>query len=253
MCVAAFFLSQKNAPVRDHEKNCRTCSPDVIRKTQEITKIDGYRRASKECQLTIQPEFEFADRAFLFLHHCCICVFFSNFGRMSLSFFFFFFEICGRISNEMFCRRNSLVTKRWVRLDKKKMRTHIPTDLRRHGHWNRSSMRRTRPAPKVHCSPERRLPTEPKPDREEEVQPVSDGDEPDTDEEEPRLEASLKKTTASVAPLETAPPTKISHTSRLLAPRLVYGTPSVTDLPQAATLDSMSGTASSSMSSTAQK
>ena len=41
--------------------------------------------------MTIQPAFEYADSAFfLFVQHCCILYFFLHFGRMPLSFFFFF-------------------------------------------------------------------------------------------------------------------------------------------------------------------
>ena len=66
--------------------------------------------------------------------------------------------------------------------------------------------------------------------------------EPDTDDEEEPLEALLEAT-----------PTKISHMSRLLALRLVYGTPIMTDLAKAAALDSKLGTASSSSSSALRK
>ena len=78
-----------------------------------------------------------------------------------------------------------------------------------------------------------------------ELKPVLDGNEQDTDdEEEPKLEALLEATT-SLASLEAVPPTKISHMLRLLALRLVYGRPSMTDLAKAVALESMLGTVSS--------
>ena len=45
-----------------------------------------WQESFKGCQLTIQPAFENADSAFLFIQHCFIFVFF-NFGRMFLPFF----------------------------------------------------------------------------------------------------------------------------------------------------------------------
>ena len=61
---------------------------------------------------------------------------FCSFDTVVFSFFLFFafssecparfFEICGRIGNEMPRERKLLVTKRWVQLDKKTMEAHIP-------------------------------------------------------------------------------------------------------------------------------
>ena len=67
--------------------------------------------------MTIQPAFEYADCAFLFIQHCCIFEFFFHFGRIAP---LVLFEICGRIGNEMPRKRKMLVTKRWVQLEKKR-------------------------------------------------------------------------------------------------------------------------------------
>ena len=84
----------------------------------------------KGCQLTIQPAFEGATCAFLFIQHCCMFVF-LQFGQMPLS---FFGEICGRIGNEMprkdkfWSRRGGFnwTKKRWGRTSVSK---EVPTDL----------------------------------------------------------------------------------------------------------------------------
>ena len=51
--------------------------------------------------MTVQPAFEYAGSAFLFIQHCCIFVFFCflHFGRMPSR----FCEICGRVGNETKC------------------------------------------------------------------------------------------------------------------------------------------------------
>ena len=79
------FLTSSDVVVRqDAKKGPRSTMALDCRLFFQVT-------ADKGCHLTIQPAFEYAESAFLFVQHCC-CFFFvfflgRNFGRMPLSFF----------------------------------------------------------------------------------------------------------------------------------------------------------------------
>ena len=78
----------------------------------------------QKCQLTLQPASEYADGADLPAQQCCIFVFFFFSFRPNAP--LVFCEIYGRIGNEVSRKRKTLVTKRWVQLDKEKtMETYI--------------------------------------------------------------------------------------------------------------------------------
>ena len=112
--VTTNIISRRHVPPMWHEK------------TEDITQFDGYRVCAtrrkqrtalhdgvqvtaelQRCQLTIQPAFENADRAFLFFQHCCIFFVFACRPNIPV----FFCEMCGRI-----CKRKApqkkIVTKK---------------------------------------------------------------------------------------------------------------------------------------------
>ena len=147
MLRGLFFCLPKNAPFRDHENSFTGHVPPMCyekhRNLRNLTDIALVRQDAKKgprstmaldrrcfffkshqsfegCHLTIHPEFEYADCAFLFYSTpLYFRFFFWHFGRMPLS---LFAKLVAGLATKCPVKEHFWVTKRWVHLDKKRWR-----------------------------------------------------------------------------------------------------------------------------------